>query len=283
MTRPASGTCRRIALNAYDPSLPIAFSGQRLTYEGASSQAVWIGALGHTPHAVAAPGITVPPVFAGARVAYGTAHAIRFVGGGSITPHLPAGATLEELAAHGNSIAIVADWGNFNAGTTKSGLFVYRNGTTKMIDDHLDPNGQLPRPVWSPNGTRLAYTRGTDIWTIQANGSESVQISRTPTALEGGAVWSPDSQQIAYWSTRNGPRETYSAPAGGGTETRLTRTREPHQPGILRIGTQPGAWRGNQIAVTSDTTIGTIPVTGGAVTAICRQPLLDEYGPNIAW
>ena len=53
------------------------------------------------------------------------------------------------------------------------------------------------RPVWSPNGQKIAFERGSDVWVMDANGA-------SPLNLTGGVganlwpTWSPNSQSIAF-------------------------------------------------------------------------------------
>jgi hypothetical protein len=201
---------------------------------------------------------------------------IRFVDGGSLAPALPAGATIHDPAARGTKVAVVADWGGANLHTA---LFVVDGGRTTKVADEPDPFSEQPQPVWSPDGTRIAFVRNGDVWTMAADGSDQVQLSHTPRALDGGAVWSPDSQQVAYFTTRHGTTETYAAPAAGGAELRLTHTR-PMGPGVPHVGTRPVAWAGDRVAVASFNAIATVPASGGPLDVICRQPLRawNAYG-----
>ena len=50
---------------------------------------------------------------------------------------------------------------------------------------------------------------------------------------------------------------------------------------VFACSRQCRAWRGNEIAVTSDTAIGTIPATGRSVTVICREPRVPDYGSEL--
>jgi Tol biopolymer transport system component len=72
--------------------------------------------------------------------------------------------------------------------------------------------GQGSLPVWSPDGTRIAFERqngvcvfdlcGIDIYTMAADGSDVRRLTNTTTPFEYAAVpaWSPDGTRIAYLS-----------------------------------------------------------------------------------
>lgn len=54
--------------------------------------------------------------------------------------------------------------------------------------------------VWSPDGKKIAYTSGSQLWVIDANGLNPRQL----TSLHGGAsgpVWSPQGDRIAFVSS----------------------------------------------------------------------------------
>ncbi len=68
-------------------------------------------------------------------------------------------------------------------------------------------------PVWSPDGTRIAFERDTDtgkpktnqkydIFLMDVDGSNVQQLT-DDRALDGGCTWSPDGGRIAFTSTRN--------------------------------------------------------------------------------
>ncbi|MEO7660229.1 MAG: S9 family peptidase, partial [Pyrinomonadaceae bacterium] len=52
---------------------------------------------------------------------------------------------------------------------------------------------------WSPDGKRIAFTTGGQIWTMKPDGSDKEQVTRISTGA-GGPVWSADGKWIAFSS-----------------------------------------------------------------------------------
>ncbi|MEP1096973.1 MAG: DPP IV N-terminal domain-containing protein [Cyclobacteriaceae bacterium] len=82
-------------------------------------------------------------------------------------------------------------------------------------------------PIWSPDGKTILYTYGdwnTDIWelrTIAPDGSnEETILIRTDS---GNATWSPDGNQIAYGSSKNGTGEIYVYNLENRSERQITK------------------------------------------------------------
>jgi Tol biopolymer transport system component len=57
-------------------------------------------------------------------------------------------------------------------------------------------------PSWSPNGRRIAFVRGVDIWVMDAWGHHLHQVTTSPAA-EAEPTWSPDGRTIAFVSYRD--------------------------------------------------------------------------------
>jgi len=62
-------------------------------------------------------------------------------------------------------------------------------------------------PVWSPDGTMIAYISGEidqeEVFVMDANGSNKRNVSNSPTASERRPTWSPDSKKLAFMSDRD--------------------------------------------------------------------------------
>jgi dipeptidyl aminopeptidase/acylaminoacyl peptidase len=65
-------------------------------------------------------------------------------------------------------------------------------------------SGESADPTWSPDGTRLAYTRSTagnsDLWVVNADGTAPRAVTSTAGSLgrEMHPAWSPDGTSIAF-------------------------------------------------------------------------------------
>jgi hypothetical protein len=77
-----------------------------------------------------------------------------------------------------------------------SGLFIIRADGTDERKAPL-PAGAV-YPVWSPDGTRLAYIYNGVVWTSRVDGTDARPVTHDPGTARGWPSWSPDGREIAY-------------------------------------------------------------------------------------
>jgi Tol biopolymer transport system component len=75
--------------------------------------------------------------------------------------------------------------------------------------------------AYSPNGARIAFQAGSEIYVMNANGTGIVNLTNHP-AHDTDPTWSPDGASIAFWSTRSGNAQLHIIPAAGGAATQIT-------------------------------------------------------------
>ncbi|MBK8783045.1 MAG: PD40 domain-containing protein [Anaerolineales bacterium] len=81
-------------------------------------------------------------------------------------------------------------------------------------------------PIWSSDGKKIAFTTGwgghSEIYVMNADGTELTRVSYTVSPWDQNPVWSPDSQKIAFLSYRDGNYEIYTVNADGSDLVNLT-------------------------------------------------------------
>ena len=145
-----------------------------------------------------------------------------------------------------------------------------------------DPSFRAEQPAYSPDGSKIAFTRNNDIYVMNANGTGEVPI----TGIEGpdrDPAWSPDGTQIVYVSnhTVSGGGTTgfelFITPAGGGGQRQVTDT--PNN-----ATSDAPAWSpaGDQIAYQSnaDGTFEVYTIAATAPTGFGVRRTANEVGQN---
>lgn len=110
-------------------------------------------------------------------------------------------------------------------------------------DNPLTDNGGLVNdldPAYSPDGRRVAFVRrdhrgtspnSTEIYIMNANGTDQKRLTRTPSLEEGSPTWSPDGTRIAFdvvdLSTATPTYDLYVMKANGTDRNRTRLTTNP--------------------------------------------------------
>lgn len=84
------------------------------------------------------------------------------------------------------------------------GLYVIRPDGTGL--QSVATGSKENDPVWSPDGSRIAFTRGdansSDIWAVNADGTGLANLTQGSEVADYGPVWSPDGTRIVFVSHR---------------------------------------------------------------------------------
>jgi dipeptidyl aminopeptidase/acylaminoacyl peptidase len=90
-----------------------------------------------------------------------------------------------------------------------------------ITDAAVSPDGK--QVVFAVRSTILGENRTQiDLWTVPADGSRPARQITYDRAAERGLRWSPDGSRIAFLVDRDGSRQVWALPVGGGEGSKLT-------------------------------------------------------------
>lgn len=90
-----------------------------------------------------------------------------------------------------------------------------------ITDATVSPDGT--QVVFAVRRTILAENRmETDLWSVRTDGSAPARQVTFDKASEGGLRWAPDGSRLAFLADRDGTRQVWALPTGGGEAVRLT-------------------------------------------------------------
>lgn len=150
--------------------------------------------------------------------------------------------------------------------------------------------GRAEALTWSPDGSKLLLDgEGTgsdfDLQIVDAETGAVTPLAASPSSNEGGASWSPDGTQVAFFSNRDGDFAGYVVPAAGGDPVRVT---PPSAPGVADLAWSPD---GTQLAFSStsnvDSDVWVVGADGAAPEQVStvpgsRQPRWSPDGKLLA-
>jgi len=98
-------------------------------------------------------------------------------------------------------------------------------------------------PEWSPNGKQLAIRRDTDIYVIDLDGSNPIQLTDEAIGFNQMASWSPDGKRLAFLSNRLGYGSVFVMDVDGSNQVNLTP--KPDEVPASAWGSRAPAWSRN--------------------------------------
>jgi Tol biopolymer transport system component len=125
-------------------------------------------------------------------------------------------------AVLGTAVALVAGLpAAASAASDPTSVAYVRSGDNYVssgpAEKRLTTGGGHSRPQWSPDGKRIAYLTGAQLWTMSADGTAQRRLT---TRAAAGPSWSPDGKWIAFASLScTGGPGVYRIAATGTTAT----------------------------------------------------------------
>jgi WD40-like Beta Propeller Repeat len=156
--------------------------------------------------------------------------------------------------------------------TGKYDIFVVNIDGTALVNLTSGPDISFDasNPVWSPDGTRIAFSMAGNVWTMNANGTGATKLSTVP--VSGAVAWSPDSKQLVF--------DSFSAPStfalyvihvGGGSQAVKLNSGNPREEGV--------SWAPfSKITFDNSSDVFTVDGNGGGIVNVTQSATFQNRG-----
>lgn len=103
------------------------------------------------------------------------------------------------VSPNGKRVAFTIGDVNFDGNRVINQIYVMPLGGGAEIKRLTSGDKSASAPRWSPDGKKIAYVTGSQIWVMDDDGDDKHQVTKISTGA-GGPVWSPDGKWIAFIS-----------------------------------------------------------------------------------
>lgn len=104
-----------------------------------------------------------------------------------------------QVSPDGKHVAFTIGDVNFDANRVVTHVYVMPMATGAEIKRLTSGDSSASGPRWSPDGKKIAYVTGGQIWVMDDDGEDKEQVTKMSTGASG-PVWSPDGKWIAFTS-----------------------------------------------------------------------------------
>lgn len=103
-----------------------------------------------------------------------------------------------QVSPDGRQVAFVIGDVNFDGNRVVNHIYLLplAGGDIKQL---TSGEGSASAPRWSPDGKKIAYVTGSQVWVMAVDGDDKEQVTKVSTGA-AGPVWSPDGKWIAFTS-----------------------------------------------------------------------------------
>lgn len=129
---------------------------------------------------------------------------------------------------------------------------------------------------WSPDGAKIAFMLNYDIYVMNADGSEQINLTNN-RAKDLTPAWAPDGTKIAFSSDRSGSNNIYVMNADGSQEMRLTYNSEDD---ILPVWSPDGKQIAFNLSYPGNYEIYAMNADGSGQTRLTDNGYLPVWSPD---
>ncbi|HKO98040.1 MAG TPA: S9 family peptidase [Pyrinomonadaceae bacterium] len=104
-----------------------------------------------------------------------------------------------QVSPDGKKVAFTIGDVNFDANRVVTHIWVMPLTPGAEIKRLTSGDSSATSPRWSPDGKKIAYVTGSQIWVMDDDGDDKEQVTKISTGASG-PVWSPDRRWIAFTS-----------------------------------------------------------------------------------